>query len=582
MNFTSLIAKKFMFNSKHIGPSRLTGLIAVIGISLGTMAMVLSVSVLNGFESRIIEKIIGFEGDIKLSGEIEFNQSIQILSSIDEIDSFIPYTERVGLIINRENKSRMITFKSIETEMISTFYNIKFVEKTDSDLPMIYLGRTTADRLNLRLGDLVKLMSPLDQNIVWGVPRSVKVIIGGIFDVQILDFNDKMIFIPHEVGKKLFLRKKGFDGIDIRLINEGDPSKVKKIIQKKVTNSHLETWSEIHNNLFSAMRLERIGSLVVLSLIVLVGCFNLTTTLMLITIQKIRHFGILTAIGASKNNIHNIIFKQGFFTGLIGIFFGFLFSLGFIIGFPIGGILSEQFSISTPSILASSLSMINAIFAYFLLPESLNQKNRKMESIVLNPLSIIESSILNFKNYYQNQKFKSILIIFFLYSFAFSILHVTFVEFNREYLKMNSQKIGFIFMYIGIIGFLIQMFFIKSLIKIFNEENVMIIGFSLMAFGLVLTPFVDHMNWLFLTTFFVSSGNSLIAPTATSLISQKATKSEQGLILGITQSLGSLGRIFGPPFGGLTYYTIHMMFPFISAAIVLIGSIIFYQFMKCK
>ena len=258
------------------------------------------------------------------------------------------------------------------------------------------------------------------------------------------------------------------------------------------------------------------------------------------------------------------------------------FSLGFIIGFPIGGILSEQFSISTPSILASSLSMINAIFAYFLLPESLNQKNRKMESIVLNPLSIIESSILNIKNYYQNQKFKSILIIFFLYSFAFSILHVTFVEFNREYLIMNSQKIGFIFMYIGIIGFLIQMFCIKSLIKIFNEENVMIIGFSLMAFGLVLTPFVDHMNWLFLTTFFVSSGNSLIAPTATSLISQKATKSEQGLILGITQSLGSLGRIFGPPFGGLTYYTIHMMFPFISAAIVLIGSIIFYQFMKCK
>lgn len=381
MNFTSLIAKKFMFNSKHIGPSRLTGLIAVIGISLGTMAMVLSVSVLNGFESRIIEKIIGFEGDIKLSGEIEYNQSIQILSSIDEIDSFIPYTERVGLIINRENKSRMITFKSIETEMISTFYNIKFVEKTESDLPMIYLGRTTADRLNLRLGDLVKLMSPLDQNIVWGVPRSVKVIIGGIFDVQILDFNDKMIFIPHEVGKKLFLRKKGFDGIDIRLINEGDPSKVKKIIQKKVTNSHLETWSEIHNNLFSAMRLERIGSLVVLSLIVLVGCFNLTTTLMLITIQKIRHFGILTAIGASKNNIHNIIFKQGFFTGLIGIFFGFLISLGFIIVQNIFGLIKLPediyFTTSLPMIInASDLIVISAITLLMIFISSLIASKR--------------------------------------------------------------------------------------------------------------------------------------------------------------------------------------------------------------
>ena len=381
MNFTSLIAKKFMFNSKHIGPSRLTGLIAVIGISLGTMAMVLSVSVLNGFESRIIEKIIGFEGDIKLSGEIEYNQSIQILSSIDEIDSFIPYTERVGLIINRENKSRMITFKSIETEMISTFYNIKFVEKTESDLPMIYLGRTTADRLNLRLGDLVRLMSPLDQNIVLGLPRSVKVIIGGIFDVQILDFNDKVIFIPQEIGKKLFLRKKDFDGIDIRLINESDPSKVKKIIQKKVTNSHLETWSEIHNNLFSAMRLERIGSLVVLSLIVLVGCFNLTTTLMLITIQKIRHFGILTAIGASKNNIHNIIFKQGFFTGLIGIFFGLLMSLGFIIVQNIFGLIKLPediyFTTSLPMIInASDLIVISAITLFMIFISSLIASKR--------------------------------------------------------------------------------------------------------------------------------------------------------------------------------------------------------------
>ena len=381
MNFTSLIAKKFMFNSKHIGPSRLTGLIAVIGISLGTMAMVLSVSVLNGFESRIIEKIIGFEGDIKLSGEIEFNQSIQILSSIDEIDSFIPYTERVGLIINRENKSRMITFKSIETEMISTFYNIKFVEKTESELPMIYLGRTTADRLNLRLGDLVRLMSPLDQNIVWGVPRSVKVIIGGIFDVQILDFNDKVIFIPQEIGKKLFLRKKGFDGIDIRLTNESDPSKVKKIIQKKVTNSNLETWSEIHNNLFSAMRLERIGSLVVLSLIVLVGCFNLTTTLMLITIQKIRHFGILTAIGASKNNIHNIIFKQGFFTGLIGIFFGLLMSLGFIMVQNIFGLIKLPediyFTTSLPMIInASDLIVISAITLFMIFISSLIASKR--------------------------------------------------------------------------------------------------------------------------------------------------------------------------------------------------------------
>ena len=87
------------------------------------------------------------------------------------------------------------------------------------------------------------------------------------------------------------------------------------------------------------MRLEKVGSMIVLSLIVLVGCFNLTTTLMLITIQKIKHFGILTALGASKINIRTIIFKQGFYTGLIGILSGLALGLSAILIQNIFGII---------------------------------------------------------------------------------------------------------------------------------------------------------------------------------------------------------------------------------------------------
>ena len=87
-------------------------------------------------------------------------------------------------------------------------------------------------------------------------------------------------------------------------------------------DSKLETWKDLHSNLFSAMKLERIGSLIVLSLIVLVGCFNLSTTLMLVTIQKIKQYGILSTLGVTKKTIRNIVLKQGFFTGSIGILFG--------------------------------------------------------------------------------------------------------------------------------------------------------------------------------------------------------------------------------------------------------------------
>ena len=327
MSFSSRIARKFMFSSKEIGPSRFTGSIAIIGIAIGTMAMVLSISVLNGFESRIIEKIIGFEGDIKLSGNIDFKNNINNLRSIDNIDDYLLYKERKGLILSKDNTTRMINLKSLEINKLRAFYKINLNEVIDSDLPIVIIGKTTASRLNLKIGDEIRVMSPLDQNLVWGLPRQIKSVVGGIFNVKVLDFNDRVAFISSEIGNKLFARKNNFDGVDIKIIESSDPSNVKKSIIELIPNSKVETWKELHSKLFSAMKLERIGSLIVLSLIVLVGCFNLSTTLMLITIQKIKQFGILSALGATKKIIRDIVIRQGVFTGSIGIV------LGFIVGF---------------------------------------------------------------------------------------------------------------------------------------------------------------------------------------------------------------------------------------------------------
>ena len=101
-----------MFSHKEAGPTRFTGSIAIIGIAIGTMAMVLSISVLNGFESRIVEKIIGFEGDIKLTGNIDYEKKIDNLKSIDQIDDYLLYKERKGLILGKENSTRKISLKS--------------------------------------------------------------------------------------------------------------------------------------------------------------------------------------------------------------------------------------------------------------------------------------------------------------------------------------------------------------------------------------------------------------------------------------------------------------------------------------
>tara|TARA_Y100000996_G_scaffold147426_1_gene113496 strand:- start:574 stop:1761 length:1188 start_codon:yes stop_codon:yes gene_type:complete len=331
MNFTSKIAKNFMFTRKEAGPTRITGLIAILGIAVGTMAMVLSVSVLNGFESRIVDRVIGFEGDIKLRGNFKYDDNLEPLTNINGVDQIVPYVDRVGLMIANDKSTRMITFKSIDLNKIENFYDINIDVINNHDHPKIIIGKTTARRMNLRVGDEVKIMSPLDQNTILGLPRQFRLIVGGIFNVQVLDFNDKIAFIEKDVGKRLFLRKNEYDGIDIRIKKESSLNKIKSEIYTLFPDSDLQTWKDLHSNLFSAMKLERIGSLIVLSLIVLVGCFNLSTTLMLITIQKIKQYGILSTLGATKNMIRNIIIKQGVFTGTIGISIGITLGLVFVI-----------------------------------------------------------------------------------------------------------------------------------------------------------------------------------------------------------------------------------------------------------
>tara|TARA_Y100001933_G_C18975015_1_gene554239 strand:- start:328 stop:1515 length:1188 start_codon:yes stop_codon:yes gene_type:complete len=330
MNFSSNIAKKFMFSSKETGPTRITGIIAVVGIAVGTMAMILSVSVLNGFESKIIDRIIGFEGDVKLRGNFKIYDDIGYIDNINSIYEHVAYKERVGLILTNDKSTRMIKFKSIDLKKIDKFYDLNIESIGKYDQPMIVLGKTTASRMNLRVGDEVGIMSPLDQNSILGMPRQIKVIVGAIFNVQVLDFNDRIAFIDQETGNNLFLRKKFYDGIDIRLQDGHSLNKLKSDILAYSPNSKLETWKELHSNLFSAMKLERLGSLVVLSLIVLVGCFNLSTTLMLTTIQRIKQYGILSTLGATKKTIRNIIIKQGFYTGSIGILIGLLIGLAFV------------------------------------------------------------------------------------------------------------------------------------------------------------------------------------------------------------------------------------------------------------
>ena len=166
MRFELLIAKKFMLGGSGSGPSRLNGWVSIIGMIIGTFAILISLSVMNGFEERVIKKLIGFEGDLRIASSPDTNLDKVYNQIISDplVDKALLYKERVGLILSKDNSKRIVTFKSINMDKLSSFYNIDYINnaKVKSEKG-VALGYLLAQRLNIDVVDQLTLMSPVDQ-----------------------------------------------------------------------------------------------------------------------------------------------------------------------------------------------------------------------------------------------------------------------------------------------------------------------------------------------------------------------------------------------------------------------------------
>ena len=332
-----------MLGDSGSGPSRINGWVSIIGMTIGTFAILISLSVMNGFEERVIAKLIGFEGDIKITSNSNTNLEgiFNQIRSHSSIDKALLYKERIGMILAKDDSKRIVTFKSIDIENLDSFYNIDFINKGFSiSNDGIAIGYLLAQRLNVDVGDPLMIMSPIDQSNSFGLPILINVKVGKIFNSQVLDFDDRVVFISKEMGDRIFLRKKSYDGIDIRLNDKEELSSVILKMQNDYKNVSVYSWEDLHEALITAMRLERLGALAVLCLIILVSSFNLISTLVLVIIQKVRQIGILRAIGANNKHIRKIIITQGMLIGGIGAFIGILASLLLITIQNVYGIIS--------------------------------------------------------------------------------------------------------------------------------------------------------------------------------------------------------------------------------------------------
>ena len=199
MNIYIYIAKRFLSSVNDTG--KFTSIISIVGICIGSFALVISISVLNGFENKLDEKISNFDGHFKISG-LNQNYDLTKLRLIESITDMSFSIDRKGIIKNNINEA-LVTFKQLDFDKLMSFYNIPFVGDISDD-NKILIGNDIASRLGLSIGDEVVISSPLDQNSIFGFPSTVKTYISGIFFSKILDYDNRYILISNKIGNKIF------------------------------------------------------------------------------------------------------------------------------------------------------------------------------------------------------------------------------------------------------------------------------------------------------------------------------------------------------------------------------------------
>jgi MFS transporter, DHA1 family, tetracycline resistance protein len=249
--------------------------------------------------------------------------------------------------------------------------------------------------------------------------------------------------------------------------------------------------------------------------------------------------------------------------GMIGVAFG----LGFVFGPLFGGVLNQFYGIHSVGYAASALCLVNLVWAYFSLPESLKVKNATADIQFI--------PIQDYKKALNKSIIRELFILNWVYIAAFMMMQTYSSLLWKEHYGLNDHQILYIFAFIGITTAFVQGSLIGIMVKKFGEQRLLYYGCVFMIFGLGILPLMPKylfVHGVVLSITSIAFGAGCLSPSMTSLLSQHTERQEQGKMLGLSQSFGSLARVIAPSLGGLLYNLAYWL-PFVGGAGMMVGCI---------
>ena len=335
MHISPFIARRYLGSKRHKGFITVITLISIVGITVGVAALIIVLSVFNGFNGLVSSILIGFDPHLRIEsrqGGVFKNaqQLMNYLSDNPEIRGASPFVSGKAMIVSHAY-NHVIFLKGIDPSAYGSVSGVKekivlgtfgFSGRKDNG---IIIGMALADRLNSVVGDTIAIVSPggIQSTLIqMSEPDVRKYVISGIFESNNKEYDGLYGFISLQSAQQLFVMGEDIHGIEVRLNIFENTDLMKRRIEGQFPQTEVSTWYDLHKDLYTMMQVERWTAYIILCLIIAVATFNLLGSLTMSVLEKTRDIGILKSMGASRSAIAMIFLFEGAYIGIIGTVIG--------------------------------------------------------------------------------------------------------------------------------------------------------------------------------------------------------------------------------------------------------------------
>ncbi|MBX2991713.1 MAG: ABC transporter permease [Bacteroidetes bacterium] len=343
MGFERFIARRYIRSKQQTLFINIIMLVSVIGITVGVAALIIVLSVFNGFNRVVTDVLVAFDPHIRVlpakgKSFAPSDTIARLLNAEIDVEAWSVYVDSKALLVSR-GVNRVVLIRGVDESMIGEVSGVKnaivlgqFDLGKESKEAGIVIGLSLADKLGATVGSEVTIVSPvgIDAMMVqFGQPEMKKFTVTGIYDSRNKEYDSHYAFIAIENAQSLFEYRGSVSGIEIRLHSIDASIATQAVLQERLGEGFkVLTWYDLHRDLYSVMQIERWSAYIILCLIVFVAVFNMLGSLTMGVIEKRRDIGVLKALGATNGSILRLFMFEGLLVGTVGTVLGIGIGLG--------------------------------------------------------------------------------------------------------------------------------------------------------------------------------------------------------------------------------------------------------------